>query len=142
MTIREGRSIVERELGEAILRNARTRPGRACDRMLSGAERRTQLSWPAGRVHGMLDDATSVRSPARESRPGIRVDRPPSPTQVAAPVMRSRCPCTECQPDQPRVAQLAFRRPIRHFAVGLFAAYLDQLGRLSRSQALQGCNGG
>lgn len=71
---------------------------------LSGTEHRTPHSWPERRVHRMLDDAPPARSPAREPRPVVKVDRRPSMMQAPAPVMRSRCPCTECQPGLSRIA--------------------------------------
>lgn len=64
---------------------------------LSGTERKTPHTWPARRVHRIMDDGAPSKLLAREARPSVRGDRRPSLAQASVPVMRSRCPCTECQ---------------------------------------------
>jgi len=68
---------------------------------LAGNERKTPTSWPQRNVHRIMDD-TLMADPQPRSRMMRTMSPPPmrmamiAPPKRPEPVMRLRCPCTNC----------------------------------------------
>lgn len=66
---------------------------------LAGNEPKTPTWWPQSNVHRILDDSlTSAPRPRQRAlRPPEAPTRREAATPRFAPLMRARCPCTNCK---------------------------------------------